>query len=283
MIKSLFAIITIVFLAACGSIAPVKQSTNLPLKQPTNVPLKLPTNFPSQVFSDQTLSNAGRRVGVRSLSNNQDIWVTNMDGSDTPISLTDSIANDYSPAWSPDGLKIAFVSERDNNREIYVMNADGTAQTRLTSNSATDIFPAWSPDSKFIVFASNRDNNFEIYIMKNDGSEQHRVTNNMIYDTYPAWSLDGQLIAYISAPTETAEANIYIMKPDGTGQISYIDFAIPDKSVLKFDPDGKNKNCSDFETQVEAQLFFIAAGGPLHDRHGLENGGVKGLACESLP
>lgn len=265
--KFLFAFIAIIFLASCSSITPVK----------------LPINFPPQIFNDQTLSTAGREVGVQSLSNNQDIWVTNMDGSTTPIRLTDSIANDYSPAWSPDSLKIAFVSERDNNPEIYVMNADGTAQTRLTSNSTADIFPAWSPDGKYIAFASNRDNNFEIYVMKNDGSEQSRVTNNMAYDIHPAWSLDGQLIAYISAPTETAEANIYVTKPDGTGQISYIDFAIPDKSVLKYDPNGKKKNCSAFKTQVEAQLFFIAAGGPLRDPHELESGGVMGLACESLP
>lgn len=267
MSKSLLAILAGVFLTACGSLAPVK----------------LPANFPAQVFSDQTLSNAGRKVGVQALSNNLDIWVTNLDGSTTPISLTDSLANDYSPAWSPDGLKVAFVSERDNNPEIYVMNADGTAQTRLISNSATDILPAWSPDGQYIAFASNRDNNFEIYIMKNDGSEQRRVTNNTAYDIYPTWSFDGQRLAYISAPTETAEGNIYVIKPDGTGQISYIDFAIPDKSVLKFDPNGKKKNCSAFKTQVEAQIFFIAAGGPLRDPHGLESGGVIGLACESLP
>jgi Tol biopolymer transport system component len=265
--KSFFVIIAIVFLAACSSIAPVKP----------------PTNFLPQIFSDQTLSNGGRKVGIQSLSGNQDIWVTSIDGSTTPIRLTDSIANDYSPAWSPNGLKIAFVSERDNNPEIYVMNVDGKAQTRLTNNSTADTFPAWSPDGKYIAFASNRDNNFEIYVMNNDGSEQSRVTNNVTYDILPAWSLDGQLIAYISAPTETAEANIYVIKPDGIGQISYIDFAIPDKSVLKFDPNGKKKNCSAFKTQVEAQLFFIAAGGPLRDPHELENGGVKGLACESLP
>jgi TolB protein len=58
--------------------------------------------------------------------------------------LTKNVAGDWSPAWSPDGKKIAFVSQRDGNLEIYVMNADGTGQTRLTDNPAPDEYPAWS-------------------------------------------------------------------------------------------------------------------------------------------
>ena len=52
--------------------------------------------------------------------------------------------------WSPDGSKIAFVSDRDGNDEIYVMNADGSNQTRLTNNTVTDISPVWSPEDSSI-------------------------------------------------------------------------------------------------------------------------------------
>ena len=52
---------------------------------------------------------------------------------------------DQDPAWSPDGSKIAFESDRDGNYEIYVMNADGTAQHNLTNDGAYDRDPAWSP------------------------------------------------------------------------------------------------------------------------------------------
>ena len=58
------------------------------------------------------------------------------------------------PAWSPDGTKIAFTTDRDGNFEIYVMNADGTGQTRLTNNAAADDEPAWSPDGSKIAFTS---------------------------------------------------------------------------------------------------------------------------------
>ena len=54
---------------------------------------------------------------------------------------------DGSPSWSPDGGRIAFDSLRDGNGEIYVMNADGSGQTRLTDNPASDGSPSWSPQS----------------------------------------------------------------------------------------------------------------------------------------
>ena len=68
----------------------------------------------------------------------------NADGSGQ-TQLTDNDAFDAYPAWSPDGTKIAFDSERDGNWEIYVMNADGTGQTNLTNDPAYDSEPDWSP------------------------------------------------------------------------------------------------------------------------------------------
>lgn len=53
--------------------------------------------------------------------------------------------DDFGPAWSPDGTRIAFSSNRDGNFEIYLMDADGSNQTRLTNNSATDTNPDWGP------------------------------------------------------------------------------------------------------------------------------------------
>lgn len=61
--------------------------------------------------------------------------------------------SDANPAWSPDGSKIAFSSNRDGNFEIYVMGADGTGVTRLTNRAATDILPAWSPDGSVLPVA----------------------------------------------------------------------------------------------------------------------------------
>jgi WD40-like Beta Propeller Repeat len=73
------------------------------------------------------------------------------------------------PTFSPDGTRIAFVSHRDGNYEIYLMNADGSDKWRLTHNPAQDRQPAFSPDGKRIAFASDRTGNFEIYVMNVDG------------------------------------------------------------------------------------------------------------------
>jgi Tol biopolymer transport system component len=86
--------------------------------------------------------------------------------------------------------KIAFSSDRDGNREIYVMNAqDGSNQTNLTIDPAFDFDPSWSPDGTKIAFSSDRDGNTEIYVMNaQDGSNQTRLTDNAAAsDALPDW------------------------------------------------------------------------------------------------
>ena len=116
---------------------------------------------------------------------------------------------------------IAFVSNRDGNAEIYVMNADGGSQTRLTSNfeRMNDDFPAWSPDGTKIAFVSNRDGNDEIYVMNADGRHHTRLTDNKAGDYYPTWSPDGQKIAFISdRDSERSRYEVCIMNADGSAQ-----------------------------------------------------------------
>ena len=101
--------------------------------------------------------------------------------------------------------KIAFHSDRDGNFEIYVMNADGSNQTRLTDNAATDAFPAWgpaptataapspaptpgAPAAGQIAFVSHRDGNVEIYVMNADGSGVTRLSDAPGENFLPAWS-----------------------------------------------------------------------------------------------
>jgi Tol biopolymer transport system component len=131
--------------------------------------------------------------------------------------------------------KIAFLSYRDSGGEIYVMNPDGTGQTRLTFNTVYDGEPAWSPDGLKIAFVSYRDGNDEIYIMNSDGSDQTRLTSNSAYDREPAWSPDGLKIAFVSYRDGNDE--IYVMNSDGSDQTRLTSNSAYDREPA-WSPDG---------------------------------------------
>jgi dipeptidyl aminopeptidase/acylaminoacyl peptidase len=98
-----------------------------------------------------------------------------------------------------DGLEalkqIAFHSLRDGNREIYVMDADGGNQTRITFDPALNFTPVWSPNGKQFVFTSQRDSMHEIYVMNADGSNITRLTFNSVTDRDPKWSAHRKWVA----------------------------------------------------------------------------------------
>jgi tetratricopeptide (TPR) repeat protein len=108
-------------------------------------------------------------------------------GSTSGLYLTDSLyemtgitqlteePTDKNPEPSPDGKKIAFMSRRDGNWEIYVMDLGDSTIKRLTNNGANDGLPIWSPDGRTIAFASDRDGEWAIWAMKPDGSKQQML------------------------------------------------------------------------------------------------------------
>jgi hypothetical protein len=160
----------------------------------------------------------------------------------TAVRLTNNGATDkdvpwaLSPQWSPDGTQIAFVSNHEGNPEIYVINADGSNQQRLTRNLATDTSPSWAPDGKHIAFDSDRGGNVDIYVMNADGSDAQDLTNSSGYDVAPAWSPDGQRIAFISDRTGTG-GQVFVMRADGSSPINLSNSVTNDFSVI-WSPDG---------------------------------------------
>ena len=141
----------------------------------------------------------------------------------------------YAPSWSLDGSRLAFVSDRDGNNEIYVMDANGQNQTRLTDNDYWDGSPSWFPDGSRLAFMSNRDGNGEIYVMDSDGQNQTRLTDNDGWDDSPSWFPDGSRLAFVSYRDGNSE--IYVMDSDGQNQTRLTDNDGWDGSPSWF-PDG---------------------------------------------
>ena len=117
--------------------------------------------------------------------------------------------------------KIAFQSQRDGNPEIYIMDANGANQLRLTVNSVFDGDPAFSRTGEKIAFSSARDGNQEIYIMHADGSSQTRLTNSAGADAHPAFSPDGTKIVFVSE--RSGHLGIWVMNVDGSNPVELMD------------------------------------------------------------
>jgi TolB protein len=209
---------------------------------------------------------------VSALGQYPDIYTMNPDGSDQARYTSDP-GNEGQGAWSPDGTKMAFLSQEDRDRtscfteEIYIKNADGSNQTRLTNNELCEVALDWSPDGTRLVFGSltidpvSRRSLVTFYTINADGSNQTRLTT-VLAALGPAsnvsWSPDGTKIAYAGVnPDLSGGGDIYTMNPDGTNQIRLtntpgLDY-LPDWS-----PDG-SKIAFTRQTNPEISSFYEAA------------------------
>jgi Tol biopolymer transport system component len=189
---------------------------------------------------------AGTRIAYskcgRGQLSNCDIWVMNADGSEktrlteTTDSSNPSVPNvqETWPTWSPDGTQIAYTSNaEDVFQDIWVMDADGKNQTRLTMNEAFDAFPEWSPDGTKIAFTSDRDVVDDIWVMDPDGDNPTRLTSGQGVDERPDWSPDGARLVF-----SRNGRNIWTMNDDGTELTKLTDPRGRDHRHPAFSPNG---------------------------------------------
>ncbi len=131
----------------------------------------------------------------------------------------DSLYSETEAVFSPDGSRIAFVSDRDGNVELYVMNADGTDWKRLTDTPAVEGSPSWTADGRQIVYASNATGNFQVWIVNADGTDPRQLTQEPASNFQPAVSPDGRTIAFTS--DRDGNYDIYLMSIDGSNQRNF--------------------------------------------------------------
>ena len=205
------------------------------------------------------------------------IYVIDTDGSNE-TRLTNQGYNTY-PRWSPDGKKIVFVSSRDTDTEadyfrkysfdtalplgyeIYVMNSDGSNQTRLTNNQRQDNYPEWSPDGNKIAFWSSSPNTgSNIYVMNADGSKQTQLINNFRYNIGHQWSPDGKKIAFMSVGySRTNLYEIHVINADGSDEMR-LTRSKGGEGEPKWSPDGQTLTFT-YNGDGSTQICTIKADG----------------------
>jgi len=116
------------------------------------------------------------------------------------LQLTSATGNNSWPSWAPGGDRIAFVTDRDGNRELYTMRADGSEQTRVTSTAANETAPAWSPDGRWIAVS---DDSGRIRLVAPDGSRDTTLTPAGAHHYQPSWAPDGTRLAAVAWDTDS--------------------------------------------------------------------------------
>jgi Tol biopolymer transport system component len=151
-----------------------------------------------------------------------------------------SQADDSGIAWSPDGRRLLFSSQKDGNTDLYVVNADGSDEQRLTHTpDAREYEPTWSPDGRQIAYTADLGGgNTEIFVMDADGQNARNLTNTPgVAEKQPAWGpLDTGVIAFVS--NKTRDWDVYTMNTDGSSVVNLTVRPDADDTMPAWSPDG---------------------------------------------
>ena len=152
------------------------------------------------------------------------------------IPVVNSVEPIISPAWSPDGSRLAYVSFEGRKPSVYVQNVSTGQRTLLTRASGNQSAPAWSPNGDQIVFASSQAGGTQLFVAGADGSNARRLTNSGAIDTTPNWAPDGR-IYFMS--DRGGSPQIYRVASSG-GNAERITFEGSDNANPRVSADGKS-------------------------------------------
>ena len=123
------------------------------------------------------------------------LWLLDLESGEVRQLPTVIGGGDYDPAWSPDGKKLAFTSQRDRRAQIYLLDLESGVATNLSSGPASDFQPAWDPRGVQLLFTTRRSERTAIWFMPLSGEGAQRFSmQNERDDSHPDWSRDGQFV-----------------------------------------------------------------------------------------
>jgi dipeptidyl aminopeptidase/acylaminoacyl peptidase len=168
--------------------------------------------------------------------------------------------NNWDPAVSPDGTKVAFLSNAGGHTDIYLMSADGSNLHELTSDTAVEEGPQWSPDGSRIGYASNFAGSNDIWVVDVSGANRTNLTPDVPRSSQanPSWSPDGKEIAYES--NERGNWDLFAMNSDGTGARA-LTIGAPMEGAPDWSPDGtKIAFISDKSGPTQVWVLDVSSG-----------------------
>lgn len=166
----------------------------------------------------------------------------------------------FEPSVSPDGARVAFVSSREGDPEIYVMRADGTDVQRLTAFHKEDWAPRWSPDGQWIAFLSGREGRARVFVVRPDGRDTRPASGSAATgdEREVAWSPDGRKLAFVGR-LPSGETRIWVASVDGGEPVALTDGKHRDDQPA-WSPDGKYLVFVS-ERDGNADLYLVRADG----------------------
>ncbi len=177
-------------------------------------------------------------VTVRQLSSGTRQYLLSIADSDgyRPQVMKRSSSPILSPAWSPDGRQLAYVSFENGHATLFIQRISDGKRVEAASYPGINGAPAWSPDGKRLAMTLSRDGNTEVYVLMLKHRRLQRLTRNTAIDTEPAWSPDGRSIIFTS--DRGGKPQIYRIAAAG-GQVRRVTFQGRYNARASWSPDGK--------------------------------------------
>lgn len=188
-------------------------------------------------------------TGIKGMFSGRIAYITSTGGAHKTYTLQVADADGYnpqtiaasqeplmSPAWSPDGSKIAYVSFENKSSQIFIQTLATGDRQMISGSRGINGAPSWSPNGTSLAVTLSKDGNPDIYVVSSGGGSMRRLTNNSAIDTEPSWSPDGRNIVFTS--DRGGKPQLYLMSSSGGGE-QRLTFEGSYNARGIFSPDGK--------------------------------------------